>query len=113
MDRSSVLRSAAAAGAAGLALSRTRAHAQAPGPGPEMTALSEYMAAAAARPLPDEAAEHAKHHLVDTLASMVSGSELPPGAAALRYIREHAGKGAATIAGSTLTAAPGDAALAN
>ena len=113
MNRRRVLRSAAAAGAASLALGRTRALAQASAPGPEMTALSAYMAAAATRALPDEVAEHAKHHLVDTLASMVSGSELPPGAAALRYVRQHAGKGAATIAGATLTAAPGDAALAN
>src|SRR5215510_10834120 len=112
MNRRSVLGSAAA-GAAGLALSRTRAHAQPSGPGPEMTALSAYMAAAATRPLPADVAEHAKHHLVDTLASMVSGSELPAGKAALNYIGRHAGKGAATIAGAVLTAAPGDAALAN
>jgi 2-methylcitrate dehydratase PrpD len=96
-----------------LALSPARSFAQASGPGPEMSALSAYMAAAGTKPLPDEATEHAKHHLVDTLASMVSGSELPPGQAALRYIRAHAGKGSATIAGSTLTAAPVEAALAN
>jgi len=78
-----------------------------------MTALSAYMAAAATRDLPTEVAEHAKHHLVDTLASMVSGSELPPGHAALRYVGRHAGKGAASIAGSAFTASPGDAALVN
>jgi 2-methylcitrate dehydratase PrpD len=78
-----------------------------------MSALSTYMSAAGTRALPAEAAEHTKHHLLDTLASMISGSELLPGQAALRYIRSHAGKGAATIAGSALTAAPVDAALAN
>ncbi|HEX2351934.1 MAG TPA: MmgE/PrpD family protein [Xanthobacteraceae bacterium] len=78
-----------------------------------MQTLSDYMAAAASRPLPDEAAEHAKHHLLDTLASIVSGSELLPGQAAQRYIGAHGGKGAATIAGTKLTAAPADAALAN
>jgi 2-methylcitrate dehydratase PrpD len=78
-----------------------------------MQALSDYMAAAGSRPLPDEAAEHAKHHLLDTLASIVSGSELLPGQAAQRYIGAHGGKGAATIAGTMLTAAPADAALAN
>lgn len=78
-----------------------------------MSALSAYMSAAGARALPAEAAEHAKHHLLDTLASMISGSELLPGQAALRFVRSHAGKGAATIAGSILTAAPIDAALAN
>jgi 2-methylcitrate dehydratase PrpD len=78
-----------------------------------MQTLSDYMAAAASRPLPDEAAEHAKHHLLDTLASIVSGSELLPGQAAQRYIGAHGGKGAASIAGTMLTAAPADAALAN
>ena len=78
-----------------------------------MQTLSDYMAAAGLRPLPDEATEHAKHHLLDTLASIVSGSELLPGQAAQRYIGAHGGKGVATIAGTMLTAAPGDAALAN
>jgi 2-methylcitrate dehydratase PrpD len=78
-----------------------------------MNALSGYLAAAGTRTLPAEVAEHAKHHLLDTLASMISGSELPPGQAAQRYIRAHGGTGAATIAGAALTAAPGDAALAN
>jgi 2-methylcitrate dehydratase PrpD len=71
------------------------------------------MSAAGTRALPAEAVEHAKHHLLDTLASMISGSELLPGQAALRYIRSNAGKGASTVVGSTLTAAPIDAALAN
>lgn len=78
-----------------------------------MQTLSDYMAAAGSRPLPDEATEHAKHHLLDTLAAIISGSELLPGQAAQRYIRAHGGKGAASIAGTMLTAAPGDAALAN
>jgi 2-methylcitrate dehydratase PrpD len=78
-----------------------------------MQTLSDYMAAAASRALPDEATEHAKHHVLDTLAAMISGSELLPGQAAQRYIRAHGGKGVATIAGTMLTAAPVDAALAN
>jgi 2-methylcitrate dehydratase PrpD len=94
-------------------ISRARAQDKAPAIGPVMRALSEYMAAAASRPLPAEAAEQAKHHLLDTLAAMISGSELAPGQAALRYIRAHGGKGPATIAGVALTAAPTDAALAN
>ena len=81
--------------------------------GGEMSVLSAYMSAAGVGVLPAEAAEHAKHHLLDSLASMISGSELLPGQAALRYIGSHAGKGAATIAGTPLTAAPIDAALAN
>ena len=87
--------------------------AQGSGPGPVMKALSAYMSAAATRALPAEAAEHARHHVIDTLAAMISGSQLPPGEAALRYVRAHAGKGAATVIASALTAAPIDAALAN
>ena len=74
----------------------TKSHAQdkAPAEGktisPVMRSLSEYMAAAASRPLPPEAAEQAKHHLLDTFAAMISGSELPPGQAALRYLKLHA-----------------------
>jgi 2-methylcitrate dehydratase PrpD len=78
-----------------------------------MNALSTYMSAAGTRALPTEVAEQAKYHLIDTLAAMISGSELLPGEAALRYIRAHGGRGAATIAGSALTAAAVDAALAN
>lgn len=82
-------------------------------PGGEMSVLSAYMSAAGARVLPAETAEHAKHHLLDSLASMISGSELLAGQAALRYIGSHAGKGRATIVGTRVTAAPIDAALAN
>ena len=99
--------------AMGLLLSPARGFAQASDSKAVMNALSEYMSAAGTRPISADVAEHAKHHLIDTLASMISGSELPPGQAAQRYIRAHGGKGAATIAGTSLTAAPGDAAFAN
>src|SRR5258708_9418210 len=65
--------------AMGLAVPPARGLAQPSGPGPEMSALSAYMSAAATSALPAEPLEHAKHHLLDTLASMISGSELPPG----------------------------------
>jgi 2-methylcitrate dehydratase PrpD len=78
-----------------------------------MDTLSKYMADTKARTLPAEAEMHAKHHLLDTLASMISGSKLHPGLAAQRYIRGHGAKGAATIAGTALTATASDAALAN
>jgi 2-methylcitrate dehydratase PrpD len=90
-----------------------RAFAQTSGPGPIMGALSAYMSAAATRALPVDITEHAKYHLIDTLAAMISGSELPPGQAAQRYISERGAKGAMTVAVSDLTAAPADAALAN
>jgi 2-methylcitrate dehydratase PrpD len=99
--------------ALGFAPIRTLAQAANPGPGPMMTELSAYMGAARTRALPEEVTEQAKYHLLDTIAAMISGSELPPGQAAQRYVREHGGNGATTIVGVALTAAPIDAALAN
>ena len=102
-------------------LSPLRALAQKPGPtpapgvtpGPVMSTLAAYMSAARTRALPDEVIEQAKFHLLDTMAAMISGSELPPGQAAQRNIREHGGNGPATVVGTAFTAPPIDAALAN
>jgi 2-methylcitrate dehydratase PrpD len=81
--------------------------------GPQITALSAYMSAARSRALPVDVAEQAKHHLLDTLASIISGSRLAPGIAAQRYVGAYVGKGTATILGTTLSAPPLEAALAN
>jgi 2-methylcitrate dehydratase PrpD len=64
---------------------------------PVMVTLSGYMAAAKDRGLPSEVAEKAKHHILDTFAAMVSGSELPPGRAALTLARSQAGRPVATV----------------
>jgi 2-methylcitrate dehydratase PrpD len=101
------------ASAAALALSPARVLAVASPPSPMISALSTYMSAAGSRALPPEVAAQARHHLLDTLAAMISGSALPPGAAAQRYLAASGGEGAATIAGTALTASPVDAALAN
>src|SRR3974390_122056 len=82
-------------------------------PGRVMNVLSSYMGAARTNALPEDVTEQAKYHLLDTISAMISGSELPPGQAAQRYIREQADNGAVTVVGSPLTAAPIDAALAN
>jgi 2-methylcitrate dehydratase PrpD len=102
-----------AATAIGLTLRGSPVFAQASAVSPEMMALSIYMAAAATRPLPAGVVEQAKHHLLDTLASMLSGSELAPGQAAQRYIRAFGATGPSTVAATMLTATPADAALAN
>jgi 2-methylcitrate dehydratase PrpD len=81
--------------------------------GSVMEALSRYMAAARERPLPDEVAAHAKHHVLDTLAAMVSGTELKPGHAALRYAATQTPGGSATVVGADFTLDPTDAALVN
>src|SRR4051812_1070316 len=108
MDRRHLFR-ISAAGALAVALPKVRAAA----PGPVMATLSDYMASAGGRALPADAAEQAKHHLLDTLASMVSGSELPPGQAGVRHVRANGGKGTVTIAAFSLSPPPADAALAD
>ncbi len=49
---------------------------------PVMAKLSTYMSEAGGRALPDEVVEKAKHHILDTFAAMISGSDLPPARAA-------------------------------
>jgi 2-methylcitrate dehydratase PrpD len=104
------------ASAVALGLPSVRALAQGSEPGPTrvMNVLSAYVSAARSHALPEDVVEQAKYHLLDSLAAMISGSELPPGQAAQRYIREHSGGGGpVTVVGSALTAPPIDAALAN
>jgi 2-methylcitrate dehydratase PrpD len=78
-----------------------------------MATLSGYMAAAKDRRLPAEIIEKAKHHILDTIAAMVSGSQLPPGQAALALARAEAGRPAATVVGSNVLTGAMDAALVN
>jgi 2-methylcitrate dehydratase PrpD len=112
VDRRNFLRITAATGM-GFGLSPARVFAQGSAISPAMQTLSAYMGAAAGRALPPDVAEHAKHHVLDTMAAMISGSELAPGQAAQRYIRAYDSKGTATVAASDFTASPVDAALAN
>jgi 2-methylcitrate dehydratase PrpD len=81
--------------------------------GPVMSALSGYMAAAKDRALPPDVAEKAKYHILDTFAAMLSGSELPPGRAALALARAQAGRPVSTVVGSNVLTGPMEAALVN
>jgi 2-methylcitrate dehydratase PrpD len=78
-----------------------------------MTRLSEYMAGASGRALPGDVVESAKQHILDTFAAMISGSELPPGRAALQFVRAYGGKEVATVVASNIVCGPIEAALAN
>ncbi len=78
-----------------------------------METLSVYMSEAASRALPDEVAEKTKQHILDTLAAMISGSELPPGRTALQFARAYGGKGVATVVASNFVCGPIEAALTN
>src|SRR5438067_3695256 len=79
----------------------------------ETRALSEYIAGALARPLPADVAEKARHHILDTLAALVSGSRLAPGRAAIAYVRRLGGAPEASVAGSRVVTSCVNAALAN
>jgi len=81
--------------------------------GAVMTRLSTYMSEAQGRALPGDVIEKTKHHLLDTVAAMISGSELPPGRAAIQFARAYGGEKVATIAGSNVQCGPIEAALAN
>ena len=96
-----------------LAASLAKAQTAAPAAGAIMTRLSTFMAAAATAALPAEVVEKTKHMILDTLAAMISGSELPPGRFAINFARAYKGDRVATVAGSNVLCGPIEAALAN
>jgi 2-methylcitrate dehydratase PrpD len=75
--------------------------------------LSAYMAEAGDRALLDEVAEKAKQHILDTIAAMVSGADLPPAKVALKFAHAYGGEKIATVVGSDMLCGPIEAALAN
>jgi 2-methylcitrate dehydratase PrpD len=81
--------------------------------GAVMTTLARYMSEAGRRQLPGEVVEKTKHLILDTLAAMISGSELPPGQFAIQFARAYRGDKIATVAGSNVVCGPIEAALAN
>ena len=61
--------------------------ANAPAISPVMQQLANYIAKAATKPLPKAVVEKTKHHVLDTMAAMVSGSRLLPGTKAISYAK--------------------------
>ncbi|HKW62739.1 MAG TPA: MmgE/PrpD family protein [Candidatus Acidoferrum sp.] len=84
-----------------------------PAVSPIMEKLSSYMSEAATRPIPEEVVERAKHHILDTFAAMISGSELQPGRSALKFAQAYGGKEVATVVASKTVCGPIEAAFAN
>jgi 2-methylcitrate dehydratase PrpD len=80
---------------------------------PVMRELSAYVSAALRRPLPPAVLEKTKHHILDTIAAMVSGSRLAPGKKAIAYVKTLGGVKEACVIGSNITTSAGNAALAN
>lgn len=80
---------------------------------PVMVQLASYIARAARKPLPKAVAEKTKHHVIDTLAAMVSGSRLLPGCRAIAYVKTLGGTKEATVVGSRFVTTVINAAFAN
>ena len=80
---------------------------------PLMHKLATYIATAPRRALPAKVTERAKHHLLDTLAAMLSGSQLLPGKRAIEFIATQGGKPEAQVIGSNIVTTAINAALAN
>jgi 2-methylcitrate dehydratase PrpD len=85
----------------------------APGVSPVMEKLSVYMAEARNRALPAAVVQETEHHILDTIAAMVSGSELLPGRMAIDFARAYGGEKIATVVASKVLCGPIEAALAN
>jgi len=109
--RRTLLKSAAAVVTSG-AVSLRFARAATP-PSPVILKLGNYMAEAAGRALPEEVSEKTKHHILDTLAAMVSGTELPPGKVAQAMAKARTGEKSATIVGTNILCGPIEAAMIN
>ena len=80
---------------------------------PATATLADYIAKALDRELPADVVARTKLHVLDTLAAMVSGSHLKPGALAARYVQSLGGTPQAMVIGSQIVTSAVHAALAN
>ena len=80
---------------------------------PMTRTLSEYISAAATRELPPAVIEKTGHHILDSLAAIISGSRLRAGELAINYVKRLGGAAEATLIGTPLVVPVESAALAN
>ena len=80
---------------------------------PVMLKLSSYMSDARNAELPENVLQETKHHILDTFAAMISGSELPPGRVALKFAQSYGGPSACTVVASNVLLGPIEAAMIN
>src|SRR6266446_6332795 len=115
LTRRSLLQNAAWIAAAAAFPQIAWASAQDAGPAisPVMEKLSAYMAEARDRALPDNVLLETKHHILDTIAAMVSGSELPPGRMAIEFARGYGGEKIAIVVAAQILCGLIEAAIAN
>jgi 2-methylcitrate dehydratase PrpD len=79
----------------------------------EARVLSEYIAGAMARELPEAVAAKTRLHILDTLAAMLSGSRLKAGKLAAPFVAAIGGAAEATVIGTSHVVPAANAALAN
>ncbi|HUK42015.1 MAG TPA: MmgE/PrpD family protein, partial [Candidatus Acidoferrales bacterium] len=75
--------------------------------------LVQYMLAARSAKLPPEVIQKGKSHLLDSLAAIVSGSQLKPGQLGLQHARAQGGKEECSVLGTNFKTTPIVAAFAN
>jgi 2-methylcitrate dehydratase PrpD len=80
---------------------------------PVMQRLSEYIAQAGKRKLPPQVLERTKHHVLDTIAAMVSGARLLPGRKGIAFVKTLGGTKEACVIGSRFLTTAINAGLAN
>ena len=80
---------------------------------PMMLKLSTYMSEARNSALPEKVLQETKHHILDTFAAMISGSELPPGRMALKFAHAYGGPSVCTVVASDVLLGPIEAAMVN
>src|SRR5687768_4815799 len=76
-----------------------------------MRTVSTYIAHAMKKPLPKAVIEATKHHLLDTLAAIVSGSKLHPGKLTIVYLKTQGGTPEACVPGSRIVTTATNAAF--
>jgi len=81
---------------------------------PDLTGrLARYMAGARELELPADAELAAKHRILDTFSAMISGAKLPPGQAAIEYVRQQGGVAEASVLTTSILTSAVNAAFAN
>ena len=80
---------------------------------PVTRTLAAYIAGTPSRALPPDVAEKTRHHVLDTIAAMLSGSRLRAGVRGAAYVARFAGLPEATVVGTSLAVPAEFAALAN
>src|SRR3972149_11084934 len=75
--------------------------------------VSSYISKSGQAELPPEVVVKAKHHILDTIASIVSGARLKPGKIAIQFMETQKGVKEAQVIGSRIITSAINAALSN